>query len=155
MGVGAGEDADPPLGLEGEKEPLVMVSFSVYWDEGKDDELVRGMTRWTIEEIEQFAKANGTGHRFRYLNYCDGWQRPFKGYGEEGWRFLKGVSRKYDEGGLFQKGCVGGFKLGMDGEEDRESEGNDEQGVKENRRDENKEEGEKVEKEEKVNRKRD
>jgi FAD/FMN-containing dehydrogenase len=45
------------------------------------------------------------------LNYCAEWQRPFEGYGRENWRFLQGVSRRYDPEGLFQRGCVGGFKL--------------------------------------------
>jgi hypothetical protein len=48
------------------------------------------------------------------LNYCAEWQRPFESYGEENWQFLKEMSKKYDPEGLFQKGCVGGFKLDVE-----------------------------------------
>ena len=107
-----------PLGLHDcTNKPYVIVSFTVNWDESRDDEFIKTTTRRAIEQIDVFAVANGTGHRFRYLNYCGEWQRPFEGYGEENLRFLQGVSRKYDPEGLFQRGCVGGFKLdGVDGE---------------------------------------
>ena len=106
---------DPnPLGLENDTyEPLVIVSFTVNWDERQDDDFVKNMTRRTVEQIDTIAAANGTTHPFRYLNYCAEWQRPFKGYGDENWRFLREVSRKYDPEGLFQTGCDGGFKLGV------------------------------------------
>ena len=101
-----------PLGLDdGTHEPLVVVSFTVNWDEQRDDKLVQTTIRHAIEQIDAAAAAHRTGHRYRYLNYCAEWQRPFEGYGEENWRFLRRVSRKYDPEGLFQKGCVGGFKL--------------------------------------------
>ena len=107
-----------PLGLHGcADEPLVIVSFTVNWDERRDDEVVKTTTRRTVEQIDAFAVANRTNHRYRYLNYCAEWQRPFEGYGAENWQFLRRVSRKYDPEGLFQRGCVGGFKLDVvDGE---------------------------------------
>ena len=93
------------------------MSFTVNWDKSRDDEFVKTTTRRTVEQIEAFAAANTTGHRYRNLNYCAEWQRPFEGYGEENLGFLQGVSRKYDPEGLFQRGCVGGFKLDLvDGE---------------------------------------
>ncbi|KAI9829300.1 MAG: hypothetical protein M1826_005764 [Phylliscum demangeonii] len=110
---------DPnPLGLQdGNQEPLVLVNFTVNWVEGQDDEFVKTTTRCAIEQIDAVAAANNTGHPYRYLNYCAEWQRPFAGYGVENWRFLKEVSGSYDPEGLFQKGCVGGFKLDVaDGE---------------------------------------
>ncbi|MCJ1376634.1 hypothetical protein MMC20_007877 [Loxospora ochrophaea] len=101
-----------PLGLDAcTEEALVIVSFTVNWDEHQDDELVKTVTRHTVEQIDAVAMAHQTGHRFRYLNYCAEWQRPFEGYGEENLRFLQEVSRRYDPDGLFQRGCVGGFKL--------------------------------------------
>lgn len=107
-----------PLGLHDyTNDPLVIVSFTVNWDERRDDEFVKTTTRHVIEHIDAVAAANGTDHRYRYLNYCADWQKPFEGYGEENWRFLQGVSRRYDPQGMFQRGCVGGFKLGVtDGE---------------------------------------
>ena len=101
-----------PLGLHDcTHEPLVIVSFTVNWAECRDDEFIKTTTRRAVEQIDAVAAANKTGHRYRYLNYCAEWQRPFESYGVENWRFLQGVSRKYDPEGLFQRGCVGGFKL--------------------------------------------
>ncbi|ESZ90047.1 FAD binding domain-containing protein [Sclerotinia borealis F-4128] len=102
-----------PMGLHDINEPLVLVSFTVNWRKDEDDELVQTITRRSIEEIEIIASKNGTGHHWRYLNYCAKWQRSFESYGEENLRFLQEVSRSYDPEGLFQKGCVGGFKLDM------------------------------------------
>ncbi|KAK0514653.1 hypothetical protein JMJ35_003270 [Cladonia borealis] len=103
-----------PLGLHDcAPEPLVIVSFTVNWAERRDDDFVKTATRRTIEQIEAVAAANKTSHRYRYLNYCAEWQRPFEGYGGDNWRFLQGVSRRYDPEGLFQRGCVGGFKLNV------------------------------------------
>ncbi|KAL4777563.1 FAD binding domain protein [Aspergillus nidulans var. acristatus] len=100
------------LGIHEETDDaLVILSFSVYWQRAGDDQHVYATIRETIERIEAAATAKGTGHRFRYLNYCAQWQRPLEGYGEENLRFLTEVSRKYDPDGLFQRGCTGGFKL--------------------------------------------
>jgi hypothetical protein len=102
-----------PLGLSSPSEPLVIVSFTVNWALGKDDDVVQRITREAIEQIDAFAQDKGTAHRYRYLNYCAGWQKPFKGYGEENLEFLRGVGRQVDPEGLFQRGCTGGFKLGV------------------------------------------
>ena len=107
-----------PLGLHDcTQESLVIVSFTVNWDKRRDDEFVKTTTRRTVEQIDAVAAAYKTGHRYRYLNYCADWQKPFESYGGENWRFLQRVSRCYDPDGLFQRGCVGGFKLNVaDGE---------------------------------------
>ncbi|EGD98144.1 FAD binding domain-containing protein [Trichophyton tonsurans CBS 112818] len=108
--AGDGCDGDP-FGLADTKEPLVIVSFTVNWIEKSDDKLSEKLTRDAIEQIDAAAAANGTSHRYRYMNYCGDWQRPFEGYGEENAQLLRNVSKKYDPEGLFQRGCVGGFKL--------------------------------------------
>jgi hypothetical protein len=103
-----------PLGLSSpSSEPLVIVSFTVNWALAMDDELVQRITKEAVEQIDAFAQAKGTSHRYRYLNYCAKWQKPFEGYGEDNLKFLRGVSSDVDPEGLFQKGCTGGFKLGM------------------------------------------
>jgi hypothetical protein len=102
------------LGLEScTDEPLVNVQFTVNWASSQHDEIVQQITRAAIEQIDAFAKQHGTGHRYRYLNYCDSWQIPFAGYGEENLTFMRTVSKEYDPDGLFQNGCAGGFKLGL------------------------------------------
>jgi hypothetical protein len=100
------------LGLDAcTDEPLVNVSFTVNWALPRDDTIVHDITRAAVEQIDAFAAARMTGHRYRYINYCASWQTPFTGYGESNLEFMKQVSHKYDPEGLFQKGCVGGFKL--------------------------------------------
>jgi hypothetical protein len=100
------------LGLDScTDEPLVNVSFTVNWALSQDDAAVQRIVRAAITQIDTFAKAHGTGHPYRYINYCDSWQSPFDGYGKANVEFMKEVSSKFDPEGLFQRGCVGGFKL--------------------------------------------
>ncbi|KAF9699979.1 hypothetical protein EKO04_001326 [Ascochyta lentis] len=101
-----------PLGLDScPDEALVIVQFTVNWASSTDDEKVERITRTAIDQIDAFANEHGTSHRYRYLNYCGKWQKPFHSYGEENLEFLRSVSRQYDPDGLFQSGCAGGFKL--------------------------------------------
>jgi hypothetical protein len=103
-----------PLGLDtGTDDPLVSVSFTINWALAEDDERVRRITRCAIEQIDVFAEKRGTAHEYRYLNYCAIWQKPFEGYGKKNLIFLQDVSRDVDPEGMFQKGCTGGFKLGL------------------------------------------
>ena len=105
LGLGL-HDSSPP-----DETPLVIVSFTVNWAERHDDDFVKMTTRRAVEQIDAVAAAHGTGHRYRCLNYCADWQRPFHSYGAEKLRFFHTVSKRYDPDGLFQRGCVGGFKL--------------------------------------------
>jgi FAD/FMN-containing dehydrogenase len=104
---------DPnPLGLDScADEPLVVISFTVNWESSKDDARAEEITRAAVESIDRFAEQHGTGNKYRYTNYCGGWQKPFESYGEDNLNFLKETSRRYDPDGLFQWGCTGGFKL--------------------------------------------
>lgn len=107
-----------PLGLQNCAEPLVIVNFTVNWDTAENDSFVKGTLRKTVEQIRAYAVEYGTHHPYMYINYCAQWQKPFEGYGEENLAFLKSVSKEYDPEGMFQKGCVGGFKLGRGDLED-------------------------------------
>lgn len=109
----------PIMGFEANSdETLVIVSFTVNWLHPQDDDFIRGTTKNAIERIERKAQEKGMDHEWRYLNYCMDWQRPFEGYGEDEVEELRRVSEKYDERGLWQRGCVGGFKLLRDAVEE-------------------------------------
>lgn len=99
------------LGLEGLDEPLVIISFAVNWKKVEDDDAVKNAVRQCIERIEEYGAAHGTGHRYRFSNYSTEWQSPLQGYGPDNMRLMQDVSRRYDPEGLFQTGCLGGFKL--------------------------------------------
>ena len=88
--------------------------YAINWDEICNDELIKSTFFKTMGRIEGTAKERRTNHPWRYLNNCAEWRRPFQGYGQENLDFLQGVSKRYDPDGLFQKGCVGGFKLGLE-----------------------------------------
>lgn len=94
-------------------EPLVIVQFTVNWASSADDEKMEELTRTMIEQLNVHANKYQTSHRYRYLNYCGSWQKPFHSYGEANLEFLRNVSRDYDPDGLFQHGCSGGHKLGL------------------------------------------
>ncbi|KAF2684251.1 FAD-binding domain-containing protein [Lentithecium fluviatile CBS 122367] len=84
-----------PLGFEDAGDtPLVVVSLTMNWLEQRDDCFVEKMARETIERINRFVKEMGTAHRFRYMNYCCDWQKPFESYGQRNVSFLQDVSRE-------------------------------------------------------------
>ncbi|KXJ87468.1 hypothetical protein Micbo1qcDRAFT_167474 [Microdochium bolleyi] len=102
------------LGLEGEEEPLVVLEFCCNWADARHDKLVEEVFREAIAEVEKASAELGSAHRYRFTNYASEWQRPLEGYGEENLQFMREVSRRYDPKGLFQTGCLGGFKLGRE-----------------------------------------
>ncbi|KAH8878760.1 FAD-binding domain-containing protein [Thozetella sp. PMI_491] len=107
---------DPnPMGLDGHgSEPLVLVLYLAVWEDAKDDAVARAQVHQSTERLEEVAAANGTLCPYKYLNYCGDGQEPLRGYGEAGLHYLREASRKYDPNGMFQRQCVGGFKLGME-----------------------------------------
>lgn len=106
---------DPNIfGLETCTEPLIIISYSVKWTKAEDDEFVRSTIRRSLERIEAAAEERKTGHQYRFINYCMEWQRPYQGCGEGNLKLMREASYKYDPTGLFQSGCVGGFKLDVE-----------------------------------------
>ena len=110
----ARQGAPNPMGLDDCQDPLVIVIYLASWSDSKWDAIVRETARLSIKKLEAVAATNGTGHPFKYLNYCGDGQKPLQSYGEEGLKFLRTVSNIYDPDGMFQKQCIGGFKLDAD-----------------------------------------
>ena len=106
------QSKDNVLGLSDRKVNLVVVLFTAVWTRKSDDELVTTNARAAIGIINNFATERGASDRFRYMNWCDETQKPFQSYGEANLKYLKKTRQAYDPDGFFQKGCVGGFKLG-------------------------------------------
>ncbi|RAH46637.1 FAD-binding domain-containing protein [Aspergillus brunneoviolaceus CBS 621.78] len=96
---------------ESTNEPLIIINMSIDWDGAHNDEYVYSVVRGILAKINAIAEANGRTHPYRYLNYCENWQRPLVGYGEQKLEFLRKIGQQYDPDGLFQTGCTGGFKL--------------------------------------------
>ena len=98
------------LGIRTHKD-LIIAEISTSWKMQEDDETVYELTNNILGKIEARAKQRGVFNRYKYLNYAQERQNPISGYGDENVAMLRRVSEKYDPHGLFQRGCVGGFKL--------------------------------------------
>ncbi len=98
------------LGIDTKKD-LILAEISTSWKGEEDDAKVYKLANDILGKIETRAKQMGVFNRYKYLNYAQERQDPISGYGEESVAMLRRVSEKYDPHGLFQKRCVGGFKL--------------------------------------------
>jgi hypothetical protein len=90
---------------------LIVVLLSTSWPDSASTKEVQQATRHVISLLESCAEAKGLLLGFQYLNYAAPYQTPLESYGEENNEFMRKVSRKYDQGEVFQKRVRGGFKL--------------------------------------------
>jgi FAD/FMN-containing dehydrogenase len=99
------------LGLDRFKNDLINVLYTVSWTLPTDNARMEVAMKDLEADIEAKAKEMGIYNEWIYLNYAAGWQDPIIGYGATNVAFMKGVSKKYDPNGIFQKAVPGGFKL--------------------------------------------
>jgi hypothetical protein len=64
-----------------------------------------------VNRANATAYAQGLGNDFIYQNYASLEQNIFSGYGEENYLKLKGVSKEYDQTGVWETLQPGHFKL--------------------------------------------
>lgn len=102
------------LGLNTSDGPLMLVQFTVIWDDAGLDGLIEGELSNLIEKIEAMAAQRGELKGFVYMNYAGSTQEVLKRYGPESFERLKDVAKQYDPEGLLQKYWKGYFQL--DGE---------------------------------------
>ncbi|KAL9057835.1 MAG: hypothetical protein Q9162_002065 [Coniocarpon cinnabarinum] len=98
------------MGLNTNKN-LVVAEISASWQRRQDDETVCRVAQDVLDKIDARATEKGVFHRYKYANYATPSQDTVSSYGDENKTMLREVSRKYDPNGVFQRGCVGGFKL--------------------------------------------
>ena len=118
------------LGLKEEDGPLVILNFAGRWGREKDDEVFYGAYYKFIGRAEAAAKEMGLWHRFKYVNYAEGTQDVWSGYGDENLKILKQIQRKVDPKRVFTKGGLGGGYFKLNGK-DEEIEGVEHQGKSE------------------------
>ncbi|QKX59142.1 uncharacterized protein TRUGW13939_06274 [Talaromyces rugulosus] len=99
------------LGLEHEKEPLMLVALSAMWRDAADDDIVfEAYSKWLAESTLR-AQELGLNHRYIYMNYASQFQDPIRGYGETNVAKLHNAAKEYDPDGVFQVLQPGYFKL--------------------------------------------
>ena len=68
------------------------------------------MVQW-VNEVTQITARLGTSAPFLYVNHAGYFQKPLCATGRDNVEFMKGVAKKYDPKGVFQKLVPGGHKL--------------------------------------------
>ena len=103
------------LGLKISDAPLLISSFTIGYSstkDGREDEVVSAVGKRIVQRSEKVAKEMGLWHPYVYLNYADGGQDVFAGYGGENRERLREVQRKWDPEGVFgERLQPGGFKV--------------------------------------------
>ncbi len=102
------------LGLEANKESLVLAVITSQWSAEADDSRVENMAEEVFTRTDVEAESRNLTNRWVYLNYAGPFQDPITGYGEANKMKLQAVSKKYDPRGIFQFGVPGGFKVFTD-----------------------------------------
>ncbi|KAE8548382.1 hypothetical protein EYB25_008760 [Talaromyces marneffei] len=99
------------LGLEDEKEPLMLVALSAMWIDMTDDHIVlEAYSEWLARSNAR-AHDLGLDHRYIYMNYASQFQDPIRGYGAENVAKLQAIAEEYDPQRVFQRLQPGYFKL--------------------------------------------
>ncbi|KAL7935651.1 hypothetical protein V8C35DRAFT_297876 [Trichoderma chlorosporum] len=94
------DDVGNALGIKAEDTPLIVIALLWKWRDVQYDELISQVSDQFVEKVEKAARANGTFHRYQYLNYASANQDVYGGYGEENRNRLLKIKAKYDPEGL-------------------------------------------------------
>lgn len=84
---------------------------TVSWEGSSNDATVTAAVENFFAKADALAAAAGKLNEYKYLNYAYKNQNPIKGYGAANVARLRGISKKYDPQGVFQKLVPGGWKL--------------------------------------------
>ncbi|KAH7232386.1 uncharacterized protein BKA55DRAFT_667361 [Fusarium redolens] len=98
-------------GLGGATNQLIIVMFSLSWDDDAQDTISHRLVQDLGNAIENLANQAGKLKRFRYMNYAHVEQDVISSFGDSNKQLLKDVARTYDPNGVFQWLQPGGFKL--------------------------------------------
>ncbi|KAF7197662.1 FAD-dependent monooxygenase CTB5 [Pseudocercospora fuligena] len=91
------------LGITDEDGPLLLMSIPIMWSDSSRDEEVLAFARTIMDRCVEASRKLGAFHSYIYQNYAAKEQRVFESYGKTSLERLRGVSRKYDPDGVFQR----------------------------------------------------
>jgi hypothetical protein len=89
-------------GLGGATNQLIIVMFSLSWDDGAQDTTSHRLVQDLGNAVENLADQVGKLKRFRYMNYAHIEQDVIGSFGDSNKKLLKHVARTYDPHGVFQ-----------------------------------------------------
>lgn len=90
---------------------LAMLQIIFMYSDGRASADFNAALEDFVRQFDNLMEEEGVGHEFVYLNYAAAFQDPLGSYGKAELEKLKGVARRYDPRGVFQKQLVGGFKV--------------------------------------------
>ncbi|KIW06248.1 uncharacterized protein PV09_02721 [Verruconis gallopava] len=99
------------LGLDDEKDDLIVALLTATWKLGLDDNAVYTAAQSFFTQAKAKSVEFGVDNDFLYLNYAAEFQDPIKSYGAASVAELQQVKAKYDPHGVFSTLVPGGFKI--------------------------------------------
>ena len=105
---GAGTNS---LGTSPSDGNSMILLISSLWPDTASNAEVHAKASELISRLNGAALSMGMQRPFRYANYADYTQAPFRSYGQSNYESLRRTARKYDPKGVFQEKVPGGFKL--------------------------------------------
>jgi FAD/FMN-containing dehydrogenase len=99
------------LGLEDERDDLVVALLTATWTLGLDDAAVNRVAKNLFTQGHVHAEELGVAKKFMYLNYAAQFQDPIANYGADSVARLRAIASQYDPNGVFRTLVPGGFKI--------------------------------------------
>ncbi|KAL7790517.1 hypothetical protein V8C43DRAFT_284765 [Trichoderma afarasin] len=84
------------LGIKPEETPLIIIAVLWRWTDVQHDKMIFDVADQFVDKVEKAAQAQGTFHRYQYLNYAARHQDVYGSYGEENRKRLLEIKAKYD-----------------------------------------------------------
>ncbi|KAL6823349.1 hypothetical protein V8C40DRAFT_247884 [Trichoderma camerunense] len=84
------------LGIKPEETPLIIIAILWRWTDVQHDKMIFDVADQFVDKVEKAAQAQGTFHRYQYLNYAARHQDVYGSYGEENRKRLLEIKAKYD-----------------------------------------------------------
>lgn len=99
------------LGLDKIPYDAIMMQVSVSVKTAEMADWVRPRVKALVDDLRAFTVARDGFVPWTYLNYAHDSQDVLGGYGEDNIEKIKKAAAEYDPEGIFQRFCIGGFKI--------------------------------------------